>query len=75
MTQPPQEMSPEFIAYSNGPTLLAQVVPIYAIAVLVVLGRCYVRAVMVKSFRWDDWTMVVCLVGVPVTSAVDKSYS
>ncbi|KAH7068331.1 hypothetical protein BKA63DRAFT_581790 [Paraphoma chrysanthemicola] len=59
---PLPDMTPEFIAYSNGPMLLAQVAPIYAIAALVVLGRCYVRVLIVKSFRWDDWTMLVCLV-------------
>ena len=73
-TSPP-EMTAEFIAYSNGPTLLAQVAPIYAIAALVVLGRCYVRAVIVKSFRWDDWTMVMCLVSISVPSAFEKIYS
>jgi hypothetical protein len=48
------EMTPEFIAYSNGPMLLAQVAPIYVIAALVLLGRCYARALIVKSFRGDD---------------------
>src|SRR5690242_16265278 len=62
---PLPDMTPEFIAYSNGPMLLAQVAPIYAIAALVVLGRCYVRVLIVKSFRWDDWTMLVCLVSLP----------
>jgi hypothetical protein len=76
MTGPsPQDMTPDFIAYSNGPTLLAQVAPIYAIAALVVLGRCYVRAIIVKSFRWDDWTMVACLVSILVLSTADKAKS
>jgi hypothetical protein len=69
---PPPEMIPEFIAYSNGPMLLAQVAPIYAIAALVVLGRCYVRAVIVKSFRGDDWTMIGCLVSVFVLSVTEN---
>jgi hypothetical protein len=67
---PPPDMTPEFIAYSNGPNLLAQTAPIYAIAALVVLGRCYVRALIVKSFRWDDWTTVVTLVSLLVLVAV-----
>jgi hypothetical protein len=71
---PPPEMTPEFIAYSNGPMLLAQVAPIYAIAALVVLGRCYVRAMIVKSFRGDDWTMVVCLVSILMPSIAKKAH-
>jgi hypothetical protein len=69
------EMTPEFILYSNGPILLAQVAPIYTIAALVVLGRCYVRAVIVKSFRGDDWTMVGCLVSVIVLNFVKDAHS
>jgi hypothetical protein len=72
---PPQAMTPEFIAYSNGPILLAQVAPIYAIAALVVLGRCYVRAVIVKSFPGDDWTMVGCLVSVLVPNVAMNAHS
>ena len=72
---PPPEMTPEFIAYSNGPILLAQVAPIYAIAALVVIGRCYVRALIVKSFRGDDWTMVGCLVSILVPNLAKNAHS
>lgn len=65
----PAEMTPEFIVYSNGPMLLAQTAPIYAIAASVVIGRCYVRALIVKSFRWDDWTMALTLVSILVPDA------
>jgi hypothetical protein len=66
----PPEMTPEFIAYSNEPILLAQTAPIYAIAALVVLGRCYVRALIVKSFRWDDWTMALTMVRMSMCKTV-----
>lgn len=62
---PRSELTPEFIAYTNGPNLLAQVAPIYAIAAAIVIIRCHVRAFILKSFRGDDWTMVMCLVCAP----------
>lgn len=58
----PPESTPEFVAYSNGPVLLAQTAPIYAIAAAVVLARCYTRLMIVKSFGRDDWAMVATLV-------------
>ena len=62
MPGPPPEFTPEFVAYSNGPILLAQTAPIYAIAATVVIARCYTRVMIVKSFGKDDWAMVATLV-------------
>jgi hypothetical protein len=59
---PLPEFTPEFVAYSNGPILLAQTAPIYAIAAAVVVARCYTRLMIVKSFGRDDWAMLATLV-------------
>lgn len=55
-------LSPEVIAYSNGPALLAQTGSMFALAALVVLGRCYTRVLVVKSFGKDDWAMLGAMV-------------
>lgn len=49
--------TPEELAFDNGPTLLTSTGTMFAIAAVVVLGRCYTRIIMVKSFGKDDWTM------------------
>ncbi|KAF1834932.1 hypothetical protein BDW02DRAFT_317965 [Decorospora gaudefroyi] len=56
------DLSPEQIAYTHGPVLLAQTVPVFTVAALVVFLRCYIRARVVKSFGKDDWTMVAAIV-------------
>ncbi|KAF2628081.1 hypothetical protein BU25DRAFT_457944 [Macroventuria anomochaeta] len=51
-------LSPEAIAYTNGPVLLARTGPIYAVALLTVLLRSYSRWFIVKSFGKDHSTMM-----------------
>jgi hypothetical protein len=48
--------------FSNAPTLLAQTVTFFSVATFVVAGRCYVRAVMLKAFGKDDWTILLATV-------------
>lgn len=52
-------LTPEYIAYTNAPVLLTQFGSLFAGASLVVFLRCYVRAVMIKSFGKDDWIMLL----------------
>ncbi|KAJ4344120.1 hypothetical protein N0V95_006324 [Ascochyta clinopodiicola] len=52
-------LTPEYIAYTNAPRLLTQFGALFGIASLVVALRCYVRAVMIKSFGKDDWIMLL----------------
>ncbi|KNG45398.1 hypothetical protein TW65_07930 [Stemphylium lycopersici] len=56
------DLSPDIVAYRNGPVLLVQTTPAFAVAALVVLLRCYARARILKSFGTDDWVMIVTLV-------------
>lgn len=60
-TGPPQ-LTPEQIAYTNAPEILAITGSFFAAAALVVLLRCYVRLVMLKVFGIDDYIMVVAMV-------------
>jgi hypothetical protein len=57
------DLPPEIRDYSNGPVLLAQTASIFAIAALVVSGRCYTRGFVIKSFGKDDWAMLAAMVG------------
>ncbi|KAI2475879.1 hypothetical protein Ptr902_12705 [Pyrenophora tritici-repentis] len=54
--------SPELIAYSNAHNLIAEAATLCTIAVLTVILRCYARAVVIKSFGYDDWTMILATV-------------
>ena len=54
--------SPELIAYSNADRLVAQAATLCAVALATVLLRCYARVVVVKSFGYDDWTMLLAMV-------------
>jgi hypothetical protein len=51
-------LNPDYIAFTNAPTLLLQAGILFGATALVVFLRCYVRAVMLKSFGKDDWTML-----------------
>ncbi|XPS73005.1 hypothetical protein M3J09_005159 [Ascochyta lentis] len=52
-------LTPEYIAFTNAPVLLTQFGSLFGVASLVVVLRCYVRAVMIKSFGKDDWLMLL----------------
>jgi hypothetical protein len=56
------ELSPDVVAFSNAHALLAQTVTLFGVAALIVFGRCYVRAVILKAFGKDDWTMLLAMV-------------
>jgi hypothetical protein len=56
------ELTPEYVAFTNAPHLLAMAGSAFSIAAAVVLLRIYVRILVVKSFGRDDWAMVVALV-------------
>jgi hypothetical protein len=51
-------LSPEYIAYTNAPEILSITGTFFALAVIVVLLRCYVRLAMLKVFGRDDYTVV-----------------
>lgn len=61
--------SPELIAYSNAGHLVAQAATLCAIALSTVLLRCYARVAVLKSFGYDDWTMLLAMVINPTTRA------
>lgn len=52
-------LTPEYIAYTNAPALLTKFGSMFAVTSLIVVLRCYVRAVMIKSFGKDDWLMLL----------------
>lgn len=52
-------LDPEYIAYTNAPTLLMQSGALFGATTLVVVLRCYVRVVMLRSFGKDDWTILL----------------
>ena len=58
-------MTPEYIAYTNAPQIMAITGSFFAIALVVVLLRCYVRISMLKVFGIDDWIMVFSMVRLP----------
>lgn len=47
---------------NRGPALLSVNIVFCVLAGIVVILRCYTRAVLVKAFGLDDWTMVVATV-------------
>lgn len=57
----PSILTAEYIAYTNAPELLTQFGALFGVATVIVLLRCYVRAVMIKSFGKDDWLMLLAL--------------
>lgn len=75
------DLPPEVLAYNNGPVLLAQTASFFSVAALVVLGRCYTRIFMVKSFGRDDWAMLLAMVrnspnfGLSTSLTITPSYS
>jgi len=56
-------LTPEYIAYTNAPQIMAIASSFFAIALFVVMLRCYVRITMLKVFGIDDWIMVFAMVG------------
>lgn len=55
-------LTPEYIAYTNAPQIMAITSSFFAIALVVVLLRCYVRITMLKVFGIDDWIMVFAMI-------------
>jgi hypothetical protein len=55
-------LTPDDIAFTNAPNLLAKAASEFSIAAAVVLLRIYVRTIMVRSFGKDDWAMLAALV-------------
>lgn len=52
---------------SAGSRLLTKSVPLYVIATMIILLRCYVRTRIVKSFGKDDWAMLGAGVCIAIT--------
>lgn len=46
----------------RGPQLRAVAASLYALTLLALLLRCYVRLAIVKAFGPDDWMMLVAMV-------------
>ncbi|KAH9882067.1 hypothetical protein J1614_001239 [Plenodomus biglobosus] len=51
--------SPEYLAENIAPQLMAVEGPLFALSMIVVLMRFYVRGVMLKTFGWDDVMMAI----------------
>jgi hypothetical protein len=45
-------------------TLFSATVAVLSLAWFSVILRVYVRSAMMKSFGWDDWTIMLAIVGV-----------
>lgn len=58
----PPTLTPEEMAYTNAPEILAITSTFFAAALLIVLLRCYVRIIMLKVFGIDDYVMVFAMV-------------
>ncbi|KAH7120910.1 hypothetical protein B0J11DRAFT_51864 [Dendryphion nanum] len=54
-------LTPEEIAYTNAPEILAITATFFGLAAAVVVLRCYVRVVMLKIFKFEDWLMVLAM--------------
>lgn len=52
-------LTPEYIAFTNAPALLNKFGALFGAASIVVLLRCHVRAVMLRSFGKDDWLILL----------------
>ena len=57
--------SPEQIAYTNAPQILAISGSFFAAAAVIVILRCYVRIFMLKVFGLDDYIMVLAMACIP----------
>jgi hypothetical protein len=55
-------LTPQYIAFTNAPALLAKAGSIFGIAASIVLLRIYVRVRIVKSFGHDDWAIILAIV-------------
>lgn len=55
-------LTPEYMAYSNAQRILSITGTFFTAALIIVLLRCYVRAVMLRVFGKDDYMMVVAMV-------------
>lgn len=55
-------LTAEYIAYTNSPTLMAQSGTIFGFSAAVVTLRIYVRLAMVKAFGKDDFFMLIAMV-------------
>lgn len=55
----PDLQNPDYLAFTNAPTLLLQAGILFGVTALIVLLRCYVRVVMLRSFGKDDWIMLL----------------
>jgi hypothetical protein len=66
------DLPPEVLSYTNAPTLIAQTGTMFGIALVVVFARCYSRIFIVKSFGYDDWTMVLAMVSVTLFPVSNK---
>jgi hypothetical protein len=66
-------MSPEVIAYTNAPQIMGIASSFYAIALFIVLLRCYVRVAMLRVFGVDDWIMVFAMVGLFSRSTLEPN--
>lgn len=53
----------------RGPEIVAVDIVFCALAVLVVLLRCFTRARLVKAFGLDDWLMIVAAVSIETNFA------
>jgi hypothetical protein len=52
-------------------TLFSATVAVLSVAWFSVILRVYVRSVMMKSFGWDDWTIMLAIVSVERIGSVD----
>jgi hypothetical protein len=55
-------LNPELIIFTNAYALMAQAGSMFAVCFLTVVLRCYVRAVILRCFGADDWTILLALV-------------
>jgi len=58
----PPILTPEQIAFTNAPEILAITSTFFGIAAAVVLLRCYVRVFMLRIFKFEDWLMLLAMV-------------
>ncbi|KAF2205511.1 hypothetical protein GQ43DRAFT_362224 [Delitschia confertaspora ATCC 74209] len=58
----PPVYPPEFLEFNNKNQILAITGTLFALALFVVLVRCYVRLAMLKVFGADDWIMVFAMI-------------
>lgn len=72
MGPPPPMLTPEEMAYTNAPEILAITSTFFGIAAAVVLLRCYVRIFMLKIFKFEDWLMLLAMVLASIVFAFFK---